>query len=75
MNRWERKEKLGHGAVTRIARRLKVSPTRVSRVLNDHEQIPRIQRAIAKEIGEPVDVVFRTSDAVPVVSPESGTAA
>lgn len=58
MNRWERKERLGHGAVTRLAKRLHVSPTRVSRVLNDWERIPRIQRAIAKEIGQPVEVVF-----------------
>ena len=58
MNRWERKERLGHGAVTRIAKRLRVSKTRVSRVLNDHERIPRIQKAIAKAIGQPVEVVF-----------------
>ncbi len=58
MNRWERKERLGHGAVTRLAKRLKVSTTRVSRVLNDHERIPRIQRAIAKAIGAPVEEVF-----------------
>lgn len=58
MIRWERKERLGHGAVTRLAKRLRVSPTRVSRVLNDHEVIPRIQRAIAQEIGLPVEVVF-----------------
>ena len=75
MNRWERKELLGHGAVTRLAKRLRVSKTRVSRVLNDHERIPRIQRAIAKEIGQPVDVVFRMTDASQVAAPGTESAA
>lgn len=64
MNRWERKEKIGHGGISEVATRLQLSPATVSLVVSDKtdqlsaETIERVQLAIAERIGEPVGQVF-----------------
>lgn len=62
LGRWERKELLGQGAQTRIAKQLGLSdPSLVSRVVHcekTHVRNPRIEAAIAEEIGLPVSCVF-----------------
>lgn len=65
MNRYERKEKIGHGGISRLARQLKLSPATVSLVNNDKTDIlsdktvKRVRLAIAEDIGAPVEEVFR----------------
>lgn len=67
MNRYERKERIGHGGISRLARQLKLSPATVSLVNNDKTDIlsdktvKRVQLAIAESIGAPVDEVFGTA--------------
>lgn len=64
MNRWERKEKIGHGGITEVARELALSPATVSLVVSDktdqlsEETIRRVREAIAARIGEPFEEVF-----------------
>jgi hypothetical protein len=64
MNRWERKEKIGHGGISEVARELELSPATVSLVVSDKtdqlsdETIGRVQDAVAARIGEPREVVF-----------------
>jgi len=55
---YERKERLGYGGLTRIARRTKRSLGHVSQVMKGGRRDPRVERAIARAIGEPVEDVF-----------------
>lgn len=67
MNRFERKERIGHGGISFVARQMKLSPATVSLVINDKTQIlsdktvKRVQIVIAKRIGAPVEEVFGTA--------------
>jgi transcriptional regulator with XRE-family HTH domain len=58
LSRWERKEALGHGGISRIAAVAGVSQSWVSLVLHGRRRSPRVEAAIAEAIGLPVDVVF-----------------
>jgi predicted XRE-type DNA-binding protein len=64
LSRWERKEKLGFGSQAEIATRLKVQRSVVSAVVNDKAQslsaetVRKVQVAVARKIGLPVDDVF-----------------
>lgn len=61
LSRWERKDRLPFGAQTRIADRLGIDPSFVSRVVNTERTGVRhagVEQAIADEIGLPVERVF-----------------
>lgn len=64
MNRFERKERIGYGGISRLARQLKLSPATVSLVISDKTDIlsdktvQRVRVAIAEKIGAPVEEVF-----------------
>lgn len=64
MNRFERKERIGHGGISRVARQLKLSPGTVSLVISDKTDILsdatilKVRVAIARRIGLDVDEVF-----------------
>lgn len=71
LTRLERKDRLRHGALSKIARELGYAPSRVSQVLHTErtgQRSPddRIERAIADAIGLPLDDVFP-----PRVQPEA----
>ena len=68
LTRWERKEALGHGNESRLAREIGVHQSTVSLVLNGRRRSARIEAAIADAIGLPVDMVFpaRPAKAAPV---------
>jgi hypothetical protein len=54
----ERKAALGHGAVTRIARRTKRAIGHVSQVIHDKRRDPKVERDVARLLGRPVEEVF-----------------
>lgn len=61
MTRWERKDRLSHGAQKRVAERLGIDQALVSRVVNTEKTGVRhagIEQAVADEIGLPVEAVF-----------------
>lgn len=61
LSRWERKERLGQGALRRIAGALGIHESLVSKVLHTETTRKRhaaIEQAIATEIGLPVEQVF-----------------
>lgn len=64
MNRWERKEKIGHGGISEVAKETGFSPGTVSLVVSDkiellsEETVQKVRMAVARRIGEPVEVVF-----------------
>ena len=64
MNRFERKERIGYGGISRLARELGLSVATVSLVISDKTDIlsdttvKRVQAAIAEKIGAPVEDVF-----------------
>lgn len=58
LTRWERKERLGHGGVKRIAELAEVDAALVSRVVNGRQRHERIEQLIADEIGKPGELVF-----------------
>jgi transcriptional regulator with XRE-family HTH domain len=66
----QRKERLGRGAQKEIAEQLGVSNSLVSAVVNGKTQIlgketvARVQKAVAERIGESVEEVFGSSQAV-----------
>jgi hypothetical protein len=58
LSRLERKDKLGHGGGKLIAKREKKSLSYVSQVLNGRRRNRKIEVAIARRLGLPVDKVF-----------------
>lgn len=64
MNRFERKERIGHGGISQVARELELSPGTVSLVISDKTDIlsdatvQRVRVAIAAKIGLDVEEVF-----------------
>lgn len=63
LTRWERKERLGHGGVNRIAAIAGVDQALVSRVLNGRQRHERIEQLITAAIGKPDENVFPPKDA------------
>lgn len=66
MNKWERKEALGHGAGTEIATELGLSPGHVAQVIRGDRRDAKVEAVVAARIGKPVDDVFE---------PEAGSVA
>ena len=64
MSRWERKAALPYGAAKQIAERLGVAEPHVSQVLHGKRRDRRVEVAIARMIGKPVDEVFPPKDEV-----------
>lgn len=68
MNRWERKEKIGFGGISAVARALHLSTATVSLVISDKTDniseptILRVREAIAARIGRSVNEVFPPSE-------------
>jgi transcriptional regulator with XRE-family HTH domain len=58
LTRWERKERLGHGGVQRIADIAGVDQALVSRVLNGRQRHEKIEQLITAAIGRPGEQVF-----------------
>ena len=58
LTRWDRKERLGHGAVKEIAAAFDVDAALVSRVVNGRQRHARIELFIAGRIGRPGEMVF-----------------
>ena len=58
MTPYEIKKELGYGALTKVARRLKVTLPHVSQVVSGKRRSPRVERVVARRIGKPVDQVF-----------------
>lgn len=58
LTRWERKERLGHGAVKEIAAATERSEAHVSRVVNGHRRDRVVEVAVARRLQLPVDAVF-----------------
>lgn len=58
LTRWDRKERLGHGGVKRIAEIAGVDSAFVSRVVNGRQRNERIEQLVAAAIGKPGELVF-----------------
>ena len=58
LTRWQRKERLGHGGVKRIAEIAGVDAAYVSRVVNGHQRSERIEQLVTAAIGKPGEHVF-----------------
>jgi len=64
MNRFERKERIGYGGISEVARELELSAGTVSLVISDKTDtlsdatVQRVRLAIALKIGLGVDEVF-----------------
>lgn len=58
LTRWERKERLGHGGVKRIADIAGVNQSFVSRVVNGRQRSERIEQLVTAAIGKPGESVF-----------------
>lgn len=58
LTRWERKERLGHGGVKRIAEIAGVDAAYVSRVVNGRQRSERIEQLITAAIGKTGELVF-----------------
>lgn len=54
----ERKKALGHGGAAKVARSVKRSPAHVHYVIYGLRRDVVVERAVAKRIGQPVEVVF-----------------
>lgn len=65
MTRWERKAALGHGAVREIAKRTGKSESHTSHVINGNRRDRKIEVAVARMVGRPVDEVFGPEQAEP----------
>ncbi len=68
ISRFERKEKLGHGGVSEIARRTGLGVSTVSMVLNGHIRNRKIEVAIARKLRVKVTDAFPEHYAAPPVS-------
>lgn len=58
LTKWERKEKLGHGAVKDIATTTERSEGHVSQVINGKRRDRVVEVAVARRLQMPVDEVF-----------------
>jgi hypothetical protein len=58
LTKWERKEKLGHGAVREIAGATELSEGHVSQVINGKRRDRVVEVAVARRLQMPVDEVF-----------------
>lgn len=58
LSRIERKERLGFGGQSKIAKRTKRTRGHVSQVVNGIRHDPRVERAVARVLGLPVEEVF-----------------
>lgn len=64
LTKWERKERLGYGAVTKIARRAKRSIGHVSQVLAGDRRDSKVERIAARILGmSEVEAGFPSVDA------------
>jgi len=63
MNGEERKRALGHGGAAEICRRTGRSATHVSYVLRGERRDRKVEVAVARKLGKPVDEVFPPLDA------------
>ena len=54
----ERKRLLGHGGITRVAKRAARDKSHVSRVVAGTRRDPVVERHVAKRLGLPVEEVF-----------------
>ncbi|MDP9202347.1 MAG: hypothetical protein M3P26_10520 [Gemmatimonadota bacterium] len=58
LTRWERKERLGHGAATEIAAKLGKSQSHVSRVLAGQRSDRKVEVVAARRLRVPVSEAF-----------------
>lgn len=58
LSKWERKERLGHGAVKEIAEATERSEGHVSQVINGKRRDRVVEVAVARRLQLPVDEVF-----------------
>lgn len=58
LSKWERKERLGHGAATKIAEKVGRSQPHVSRVISGERPDRKVEVAVARMLGLPVTEVF-----------------
>jgi hypothetical protein len=58
LTKWERKERLGHGAVKEIAQATQRSEGHVSQVINGKRRDRVVEVAAARRLQMPVDEVF-----------------
>ena len=58
LTKWERKERLGHGAVKEIAEATDRSEGHVSQVINGKRRDRVVEVAVARRLQMPVDEVF-----------------
>jgi hypothetical protein len=68
LSKYERKEKLGYGAAKKIARQLKRSEGHVSQVISGTRRDAKVEEAVARRIGLPVEEVFEPQPSVQVAS-------
>jgi hypothetical protein len=64
LTKYERKERLGPGAITRVARRTRRSIGHVSQVVRGLRRDPKVEREVARRIGLPVEEVFPAIESV-----------
>lgn len=62
LTKWERKEKLGHGAVKAIAEATELSEGHVSMVISGKRRDRVVEVAVARRLQMPVDEVFVPQD-------------
>lgn len=58
MSRWERKAALRHGAMKEVAKRTGRTLGHVSEVVRGNRRDRKVEVAIARAVGKPVDEVF-----------------
>lgn len=58
LTKWERKERLGHGAATRIAKKIGKSQPHVSRVILGERQDREVEVVVARKLRMPVAEAF-----------------
>lgn len=61
LTRWERKERLGHGAVKELAAATQRSEGHVSQVVNGKRRDRVVEVAVARRLQMPVDEVFESA--------------
>lgn len=58
LSSYERKERLGYGGLSKIARRTKRTLGHVSQVVRAKRRDARVERAVARAIGRPLEEVW-----------------